>query len=285
MSEEIQTEVAVDTQEVQAQQPSYTETEQQAMEMGWVPEDKYSGDKAKWKPAEQFLEYGKSINGILRKTNESLIKKNEDLAKKVDAIEKANSTALKFLAKKYEQEKQDLISHLKAVRKEAINNSDGERVAEIESQMEKVEADYQADLADLKTQQQEQAPQESPEFLEWKEKNSWYGSKKALTKIAETIGEELRSRNPELVGAPFLQRVEKEMKERFPDEFGLNSNRTKPTMVASGSAETSSSAKGTSYSDLPKDAKDACTELLKAGIPGLTKEQYAKEYFAMYGGK
>ena len=46
--------------------------EEKALEMGWVPQDKWTGDPDKWTDARSYVERGEQILPILRANNRRL---------------------------------------------------------------------------------------------------------------------------------------------------------------------------------------------------------------------
>ena len=69
------------------------EVEQEALQLGWIPQDQFRGDPAKWTDAETFVTRGKEILPILRKNNEKLQGTVEHLGQEVTTLKGALATA------------------------------------------------------------------------------------------------------------------------------------------------------------------------------------------------
>ncbi len=84
---------------------STTEVETQALAMGWIPEEKFRGDKAKWVDAETYVERGQTYLPFIKAENRKLQEKLEQatgtinqlqdsaktLSESVEALKKYNS--------------------------------------------------------------------------------------------------------------------------------------------------------------------------------------------------
>ena len=97
-----------------------------------------------------------------------------------------------------------------------------------------------------------------------------------MTNIANGVGVTLRQEDPSLTGQPFLDKLDAELQEMFPEKFGKK--RTPNPMEGSpnGTARPSVSSGKKSYNALPAEAKAACDRFTKQGL--MTREQYVAEY-------
>ena len=119
-------EVKTDAQVVE---PSATEL--QAMESGWVPKDKYSGDEHKWVDAGEFLRRGE------------LFSKIEDQSKQLKDVRRALDEMKKLHSQVREVEYKRALDALRQQKKDALIDGDAEAV---------IAADERIDLVRL-TQQ------------------------------------------------------------------------------------------------------------------------------------
>lgn len=117
-----------------------------------------------------------------------------------------------------------------------------------------------------------------PKAVSWQERNPWFGPNRVMTAMALGLHEELTTTHGPAYATTdeYYQRIDKTMREKFPEEFGVETTngggkpvaRTeKPaTVVAPASRSTS-----------PKKVVLKQSELALAKRFNLTPEQYAKE--------
>ncbi len=263
MSEENQTEVA-------------PEVIKRAKDQGWVPLEEFRDDESKWVDASTFVKRGDEINPILRKHNKDLQKQLEAAnAKATEAIEAAKEFK-EFQKKNFEKEKSLLerqIEQLKAKKKVAYNEQDGDLVVEIEEAIDELKEEKANLKPPKETIVAPPAQVIDATLQKWLDKNTWFGQDEKLTRRVNGLGAALRGEQPNLTGQAFLDALDEEIQETFPDKF----KREKPVnAVESSSTRPTRSGKKT-YDDLPADAKAACNRYLKQGL-FKTKEEYVAEY-------
>lgn len=256
--------------------------EKEARQFGWVALDEFRGGEDKWVDAETFVKRGKEITPILRENNKRL-QKDLDAAK--SEIEEIRQTAKEFrqyqkdqLKVKIEQFDNEL-ARLKAAKAQAINDSDGTTVAQIEEAIDSIKESKAA----IKVESEKPLPEDKkpasnkpdPVLQAWLDQNDWFGSDKRMTRICNSIGEDLREDYPDLVGKPFLDKLSEEIEKEFPDRF----TKRKPTSPVEGGSNKPAPRRGSnehSYDKLPADAKAACDRYVKQKL--MTKEEYVNEY-------
>jgi hypothetical protein len=247
--------------------------EQEARQFGWVPEEDFKGNKDEWRSAEDFLKRGREINGFLRKDMEKL---NSKLAQKDAELAEIKATIEEF--KKYHNETESraykrAIDDLKQQKIEAIQSGDGERVVEIDEQI-----DQYKEAQRTSTVKTEPAKKQEPvlnEFDEWVLDNKWFVTNQEAKYLAELYGKELTVRNPEIKGRAFLDAVSKKVKEEHPDLFE-NPARSSGAVSTSSDGRKPGGKSKRSYNDLPPEAKAACDRFVKEGL--LTQDKYVSEY-------
>lgn len=264
MSEEIQQQEAPQQAETNQQQEaaptavdSYEET---ARAQGWKPESEFEGDKAKWRPAKEFVERGE------------LFSKIDTMGKELKETRKAMKMLQEHHSKVKQTEYNNALNELKALQKRHLEegNSDG--------YLETTEL-----LTDLKAEQkarevvnQNTAPTPDPRFVSWAEENKWYQKDQELREYADTIGLGYAQRNPGLDPEQVLEYVTAQVKSRYKDKF-VNPNRTKPSSVEGASAPAAS--KGSI--DLTDDEKRVMNTFVRQGI--MSKDEYLSEIKKMRG--
>ena len=279
MSEEIEGVQTEMFEELDVQSEIAPEVISEAERFGWVPKERFRGSEADWVDAETFVKRGREINPILKANNERLKREIEDLRKQVEETSLSAKEFKKFQQASVERQVQDYqeqITALKRAKAEAHSDGDGDKVVQIEDQIDEIkEAQKQAkEIKEEVPVKVEAKP--DPDFVAWKRENDWYMKDKRLTAIADSIGDELRSENPNLVGRDFLDEVVARVKEEMPHKFG-NTSRERPIAVESaGGSKQVGSKKAKTYDNLPADAKTACDSFVRKGW--LTKEEYISKY-------
>jgi len=210
------------------QEVDYTPVEQEAMESGWVPKDKFEGDEHKWVPADEFLRRGE------------LFKKIEDQSKQLKDVRKALADMAKLHSQVREVEYKRALDELKKQRKEALIDGDADAFEAVEEKIELVKEEQ----ATLKTKidvPQETEGTSHPEFQAWVAQNSWYNTNEPMRAFADALGSQLSrsGKSPSEV----LREVAKAVREEFPKRF-TNPNRDKPNAVESGQSKGRSTSGG-----------------------------------------
>lgn len=215
--------------------PEPTAVERQAMESGWVPKDKYTGEEHKWVDAGEFLRRGE------------LFKKIEDQSKQLKDVRFALAEMKKLHAQVREVEYQRALDTLKAQKKTALLDGDADAVIAVDERIDLVKEQVRQLKAEPPVNVQEDSGANHPEFVAWTEQNSWYKSSAPMKAFADALGQDLAraGHSPSEV----LRRVAQEVRKEFPNRF-RNPNQDKPGAVeAGGSSGSSSSAKITLSDD------------------------------------
>jgi len=249
----------------EAQTPSDDE-KQQAMSMGWSEKDKWRGPEDEWVDAHEFIERGKKINPILRKNNERLNKEINSLRERLDTQSQTFQEFLERDRKKMQKEADQRIKSLLLEKRDAINDGDGDKVIQIEEQIE----DARSSVPDEPAQSPNKA---DPIFEVWVEENPWL-QKAVNQQIANAIGEELKVENPLLSRQEFLDEVATRSKRVIANLAPEKQSRTRPSAVESPRAVKQSKKK--SFSSLPADAQAQAKRYEQEGL--MTVDEYVKEY-------
>lgn len=195
--------------------PQVSPVEESARAQGWVPKEDFNGEEHKWVDAGEFLRRGE-LFGKIESQNKELKAIRETLAQFKDHHSKVQETAYK-----------KAIDDLKAKKEEALIEGDAKLVIEVDEQL----ADVRDAQRAIKQQATQPAPQEEhPEFVAFKNKNTWYESNRAMRGWADSRGLELaeQGKSPSEV----LSIVAREVREEFKHKFE-NPNRSKPGAVES----------------------------------------------------
>ena len=251
--------------------------EKEARLFGWRPQEEYDGPAERWKPADEFLEEGKRINGFLRK---DLDKLRAELSKRDASIAELKTTMREFAAFHQETEKkayERAVKELKEERKIALREGDGERLVQIEDRIEELNEAAPKGRQPQQEQEQRPDPAQDPVWQGWVAENKWFRESPKLRAISNGYGDLVRAESPHLFGREFLDEVKRRVQEDFPEAFE-NTERKRASAVG-GAGETRGNGGGAkSYNALPPEAKVQCDKFVKSGMVA-SREQYVKDYF------
>lgn len=243
----------------------YSEVEQLAMENGWKPKEQYSGDPAKWRSAELFMELKPFYERI--ESQSKLIKQNQ----------KQFQDIAKDMATVRQQAYDKAINDLKSAKRNAMRDGDLERVSNIDDQLDNVREQKQKQLQiDAQKIQEATQPEQTgvlhPSFVDWQNRNTWYTRDEDLKDWADARGQRLAAQgtNPDAV----LAQLEREVKQKFPEKF-TNPNAAKPSAVAAGGSKPSAKAAKLNMSD---EERRIMNTIIRSGA--LTEDEYVKQYLA-----
>ena len=276
MSEELQ-------QEASQEAPEASQFESEARAQGWVAAEEFRGSETDWVDAETFVRRGKEIMPILRKNNEKLLKELGEARKIAEEARESAKEFREYQKQQFEKKTKDLegqLEQLKQAKRDAITQGDGDRAIAIDDAMDDLKEQRLEAKEDLKAAEEKakEVPQitQDPILNTWMEKNDWFGKDSRMTGVANGLGVELRRENPSLNGQAFLDKLDSELQEMFPEKFGKK--RTPNPMEGSpnGTARPSVSSGKKTYNNLPPEAKAACDKFVKQGL--MTKEAYVAEY-------
>lgn len=265
--------------------------EQEARSMGWVPQTEFRGDESKFVDAEQFVERGKTVLPILRKHNAELEQKLAQQAaetKRLSELFAASQESIQALkefqeedtARKIKQVKAGLLAELKQAKKDQDVDLEVQLTDELTKLNTVVEtAKPAAKPAEKPVQQQEPI---DPSYVEFASQNTWFGQDVRKTNLAMGIANVIRSdpENDKLVGREFFAEVLRRM----------NQPEDRPASRVEGGRPSGGQGAGSGkkgFSDLPPDAKQACTERVKKMVgegrafktEAEWKQRYAEIYF------
>jgi hypothetical protein len=261
------------------------QVEKEARIFGWVPKEEFRGSESDWVDADVFVKRGKEINPILRKNNETLLKKLEEKSKEIDSIKADVETFKKFQKESFERKTAEYevqIAELKSKKREAIAAGDGDMVVDIDDQIDSLkEAQKEAKLeAEKKPEPPKEEPKatipDDPELQSWLSRNEWFGSDGEMTDVANGLGASVRKQFPHLTGRAFLDKLDDKIKEYFPHKV-LGNKARGSAVDTTGNVRGGTSSGKKSYDNLPQDAKEACDRFIKNGWIK-SKQEYVDSY-------
>ena len=121
---------------------------------------------------------------------------------------------------------------------------------------------------------QPQVPTPDEEAVAWQAKNQWFGSDPEMTSFAYGIHEKLvRQENVDPKSEDYYKRIDKRMKEVFPDYFGMEKGQ--PPTTTSQSSVVAPATRNNSAR--PRKVQLTATQVSLAKRLGLTPKQYANQ--------
>lgn len=281
--EQVVDQVQVDVPEVDQ---GKLDNEKEARSQGWVPKEEFRGKETDWIEAEVFVQRGREINPILRKSNERLQKEldkhKQDLADLRIGVEEFKKFQKDLTEKKIASFETEIAS-LREQKKLAISSGDGELAVQLDDQMDAVkEARATAkEEAKVVVKEEVKAPVTNPKIEAWVEDNAWYKNSPAMAAQANELAEGIRNGNPFFNEEQFLVALDKALEETYtPEKLGRKTKAKNPMDSGTSTSTSSGSSKGkNSYESLPPEAKDACDMFVKQGLYK-TKQDYVNEYYA-----
>lgn len=265
--------------EVPRTPPAETAAEKEAGALGWVPKDKFKGDPAKWKPAEQYIGDGNRYRELLKGKVAHLEKQNakfEELGKKFAQFHEES------MARKDEEIKA-LIAENNRKYRAAIRDGDDDLAESLEQRR---------DLLLEEQRKNKTAPDTTPVpdtiktpnsvdplVKEWIEDgNEWFENDEQLRVHAITVGNEMRRNGVTLIGRDMLDAVAAQVQRDFPRRFKKAPEAKSPNLTSSDGGRTGDGGGEHSLLDLP--AEDL--SFMKEGIAKkwFTKESFLNNYFS-----
>jgi hypothetical protein len=268
----------------QEQAPQVNEAvAKEARMFGWVPREEFRGSDEEWVDADVFVKRGKEINPILRKNNETLMKKLEEKSKEIDSIKASVEEFKKFQKESFERKQVELevqIAELKAKKREAIAEGNGDLVVDIDDRIDEIkeaqrEAKEEAKKPVAEPTRTAEIP-EDPSLQAWLGKNEWFGQDTEMTDVANGLGASVRRQFPHLSGQAFLDKLDEKIVEYFPHKV-LGNKARGSAVDSSGNVRGGSGSGKKSYDNLPADAKAACDRFIKNGWIK-SKQEYVDSY-------
>jgi hypothetical protein len=248
-----------------------TEVETEARSQGWVPQEEFKGNPDHWRDAPEFVEFGRKLNPILRKTNDEL--KREILAVKqqfegykgtVEQLVKAQQTTLK-------REYEDQIQVLKLQIREARNNGDLDTADQYQEHLDTLK-ENKPDFEAPPVRQDPERAFNATEYQEFLAEGFQYvETDPKMGSLAQAYAVRRWAKDKSLTGKEFLRSIMAEVKADNPEKFEVR----KPRPMVEGASAGASAPQGqASYARLNSTEKAACDDFVKSKLG--TKEDYVK---------
>lgn len=238
----------------QQEAPQYTEMEQRAMSLGWRPKEEWDGSEDDFIDAKEFVR------------RQPLFEKISHQSRELKQVRQAVEALKTHLTTVREGEYQRALEALKAERRAALSDGDGEKFDRLDDEIKTVEAE----VKQIKELAKAPAVQEvHPEFQSWMQANPWYETQNHMRIFADEVGKKLHASG--MAPAEVLKAVEKEVRKEFPNKFSNPNKELAPKVAASGGKGGSGRADPieASLSDVERRIMD---NLVRSGV--MTKDEY-----------
>lgn len=264
--------------------------EDKAKKGGWSPEESWRGNPEDWVPAKEFLGRQKLFDRI-DSLKSALQSQKRDFEKDMRLISKS-------VAEMNEQAYKKALSELKAQRGLAIEDKNLEAVEAIDAEIDETKTNLANAQAAKKAPPQQ--TQETPEFVTWREENTWFTDNQEMRDDAIAIGVGYAAKNQNLTEKQVYDHVTAKIKKMYPEEFGKakgaeeieeNTNiegKRKVSTVETGGRTNVVTKKGktTTAEDLDDAQKAVMKTLIKRGVfkelAAKNKRTEQEEYLAQY---
>lgn len=262
MTEEVKKET-VDEKVVDAETTvELTPTEQDALEQGWVPKDKWveeGGNPDEWRSAKEFKDRGE-----LYKTIHTTKRELKQTQATLTALQKHHQFV-------FDKAHKQALTDLKREKRAAMVNEDFDRVEQLDTAIEEaVQEHVQAKQELTNVQVAENGPH--PEFTAWVDRNQWYERDEDLRDEADSVGIVYAKKHQGVSPSEVLKAVEKEMKRRHPEKLGVKRAAPNPTAGVDRSSKAGNKSGG---DDLDEMERDIMRTLVRSGV--MTEAEYKTE--------
>jgi len=261
----------VQVEDVETEELEYTEEESRAMEHGWSPKDQWKGDPDDWVNARSFIKRGELFGKI-----RSLERDRDSMRQE---FKQATSAMRDILKKTKETEYNRAVKELKERKRTALEEGEVAAVMGIDDDIAELTTTHQRDVAEM-TAIEHSLPtpaQPSQEFIQWRDRNTWYDDDPTMRITADNIGVRLAQETPNASLTDIFKEVDKHIRKVYPERFG---NKPRVSKVNDGDTRTPStrgSGGKSKYSvrDLNAEQRDIMNTMVKSGV--MTQEDYINE--------
>lgn len=261
-----QSEVSQEQSEV-PEEKTYSNTEQEALNQGWVPKDQFKGDRDNWTDAGEYIRRGKLIDRI------------GSQSKELQRMQKTNEELINLVKKQSERIAEEKANEALQQKREAISLGDVESAEKLEHKYNEYVQEQEMIKGQSKNNQQQEL---APEYHEFVGRNkNWLNNdtpeNAAMVMYADKLEQSLQKNSPDLSLNERLDEVEKSVKTFFANKFE-NSNRKRAPAVEHKTAAPKRDPKKITFDDLPDDAKRIVNNFVRVDVSGkLSRDEYAQQ--------
>lgn len=260
MSEQVENQ---NTEQPDNLQPETPAIEQRALEMGWRPKEEFDGSEDDFIDAKEFVR------------RKPLFDKIEHTTRELKSVKKALESFKTHYSKVEEVAVQKAIVQLKAARKEALSEGDGDRFDAIDDQLQSAQQQLRQ-IEAVKNQPVIEDSAPHPDFVNFQQRNGWYQNDNEMTQFADKLGMGLAATG--MAPQEVLKEIEQQVRSRFPNKFRNTRKEEAPDVDVSRGG---SKSKKDETSSLTQDELKIMNTLIRQGA--ITKEKYLADLKAIKG--
>ena len=216
---------------------------------GWVPQEEWDGDPTQWRDAQVFLERGEYFKTM--GTQRKQIDKLNAMVEKMASIQ----------VKTRDDERQRVLQELSEKKVSAMEEGEFERVATIDNEMNKIRSEPAMAVPNVQGQNEELYTQNK--IAEYIDNNQWYRTNSDMRQYADSLAVGFRTGNPNATIDDVLEYTDREVKIRYPEQFGGQVPSASP--VASTRRTTKPSPNGAqkkkTLDDLPAGSREMYAQI------------------------
>lgn len=270
MSEENQVpDEPVEQQEPEVQEaPQISAVEQEAMNMGWKPQDQWDGNPDEWRDAKSFIDRGQLLAEIhkLKRRDREQYQSLQDMKKLLSGAERKGREAA--------------LAELKAQKVQALERGEYKRVADIDEQI--------AETSTAKTQETDSGDIPQDVYVEyakeWMPQNPWFAADADIRDDFETVirgyvAKEVQKNGTTPDPETAFQHATVKIKRMYPEKFKA-APRAAQNSVASQSRTTASKTGSTkskvAWSDLSDDQRKIGARFIQQKLYA-SREEYIED--------
>lgn len=229
---------------------------------GWKPEDQYTGEPGTWVDYREFNVRGELMGRI---QEQSGIIHNQK--QQVEEVKAALSDLKAMQDKIAENEYKKIMKQLRNAKASAIEDGNGEAVAQIDEEIDTLKESR----AEAKAEDKPAAPssnpqaQVTPEVQAWlaAPQNQWYNSNPVMRHTANGLAADIATQHPEYTPMQVLSKMEQAMRKEMPHKFKSGS----PVDGGDGNIRPNSGSTGKrTIKDLSQEEQDACKRFIKLKV-------------------
>ena len=227
---------------------------------GWRPEKEWNGDPSQWVDYREFNVRGELMGRIQEQSNIIHNQKGQ-----IEEVKHALTDLKSMQDKIAENEYKKLMKNLKSAKAAAIDDSNGEAVAEIDEEIDNLKTAYSAASEAKPAATVKQATKAlSPEVQSWlaQPQNSWYNTNVVMRTQANAVAADITKQNPTFTPGQVLAEMDRVIRQELPHKF----NHSNVDSGDSYNRPNSGSNKRRGLSDLTDDEQNAAKRFIKLGV-------------------
>lgn len=201
--------------------PKVSKYHDQAIEMGWRPIEEWQGDPEDFVDAKEFVQRKSFYDRISTQSSE------------IKELKKTLSEFSEHFRKVEDYTRKQVLDELRSAKREALEVGNTDEVIRIDEAI----TDFKVNEKELERQKEAKKAQEqnqpAPELMEWQARNKWYTTNADMTRYADVIARGLVAANPNADRGDLLKEIEREVRQRFPDEFKSKRREAAPAVETS----------------------------------------------------